>query len=126
MLTLSDVAEALVGVALQPEWAGRAITDTVVDSRSATQGSLFVALAGDRTDGHLYLNAAFEAGAIAAIAEERALQSCENAASLWPDGTLRLPGPEAKGSPHTLVQPLIFVVPASNGSRRSGARSCRS
>jgi UDP-N-acetylmuramoyl-tripeptide--D-alanyl-D-alanine ligase len=113
MLTTSDIAEALFGVALPPEWAGRAIMNTVVDSRSATQDSLFVALPGDRTDGHLYLSAAFQAGAIAAIAEERALQYCEDAATLWPDGSLRARGHETKAGPAHPAQSLIFIVPDS-------------
>ena len=113
MLKTSDIAEALFGVALPPEWAGRAIINTVVDSRSATQGSLFVALSGDRTDGHLYLNAAFQAGAIAAIAEERALQYCEDAATLWPDGSLRSRGHDTTADPEHPAQSLIFIVPDS-------------
>jgi UDP-N-acetylmuramoyl-tripeptide--D-alanyl-D-alanine ligase len=39
----------------------------VIDSREAVDGSLFVALPGDNTDGHLYVAEAFERGAIAAI-----------------------------------------------------------
>ncbi len=113
MLTLNDIAETLSDVALPPEWAGRVIMNTVVDSRSATKGSLFVALAGDRTDGHLYLNAAFKAGALAAIAEERALECCEDAMTVWPDGSLRWHGRETKADADHLAASLIFIVPNS-------------
>ena len=113
MLTLNDIAEALFGTALPPELASRAIVNTVVDSRSVTPGSLFVALAGARTDGHLYLDAAFRAGAIAAIAEERALQYCEPGATLGPDGSLRLRSSETKTGPGEEALPLIFIVPHS-------------
>jgi UDP-N-acetylmuramoyl-tripeptide--D-alanyl-D-alanine ligase len=41
--------------------------DVVIDSRVATPGSLFVALPGDRVDGHDYLGAAAEWGAVAAV-----------------------------------------------------------
>ncbi len=41
--------------------------DVVVDSRLATTGSLFVALPGERVDGHDYVAAAAQAGAAAAI-----------------------------------------------------------
>ena len=40
------------------------------DSRDAPAGSLFVALAGERADGHRYLDDAFAAGAAAAIVSE--------------------------------------------------------
>lgn len=41
--------------------------DVVVDSRLATPGSVFVALPGERVDGHDYLAAAAERGAVAAL-----------------------------------------------------------
>lgn len=41
--------------------------DVVIDSRRATAGSLFVALPGERVDGHDYLDDAAAAGATAAI-----------------------------------------------------------
>ena len=43
------------------------ILSVVVDSRAAQPGSLFVALAGDRTDGHRYLREAVIAGASALL-----------------------------------------------------------
>ncbi len=46
------------------------LSSVVVDSREATAGSLFVALAGERTDGHEYVASAFDKGAIAALVEQ--------------------------------------------------------
>ena len=43
------------------------ITSIVVDSRLAERGSLFIALAGERVDGHDYVVDAFERGASAAM-----------------------------------------------------------
>lgn len=45
------------------------VTSVVTDSREARPGSLFVALRGERVDGHDYIGTAFERGAVAAIAE---------------------------------------------------------
>jgi len=42
------------------------------DSRQALDGKLFVALRGERFDGHAFLDAAFAAGAVAAMVDERA------------------------------------------------------
>ncbi len=44
-------------------------THTVIDSRKASEGSIFVAIKGERTDGHLYLTPAAEKGAAAVITE---------------------------------------------------------
>ncbi len=47
--------------------AGALLTKAVVDSRQAGPGSLFIALPGERTDGHTYVNHAFSRGAQAAL-----------------------------------------------------------
>jgi len=43
------------------------VTDVEVDSRAARRGSLFVALPGERVDGHNYVGVAFARGATAAV-----------------------------------------------------------
>ncbi len=47
--------------------AGALISHVTVDSRQAGPGSLFVALPGERTDGHAYVGHAFSRGALAAL-----------------------------------------------------------
>jgi len=46
------------------------ITEAVIDSRKAIPGSLFVALPGERTNGHRFIQAAFEKGAHIALIQE--------------------------------------------------------
>lgn len=60
MLTLADAIEALTNVRLD---AGTIITEAAVDSRQVIPGSLFVAIPGERTDGHDFLQQAFQRGA---------------------------------------------------------------
>ena len=43
------------------------ITSVTCDSREVTEGSLFIALAGEKTDGHNYIAKAYENGAVAAV-----------------------------------------------------------
>jgi UDP-N-acetylmuramoyl-tripeptide--D-alanyl-D-alanine ligase len=71
MLRIADVWYGLAGAfeGDPPEWFDRPISAVVVDSRAVTPGALFVALCGERTDGHLYLGDAFSRGAAAAIGE---------------------------------------------------------
>ncbi|MBB6121443.1 UDP-N-acetylmuramoyl-tripeptide--D-alanyl-D-alanine ligase [Nocardiopsis algeriensis] len=68
-LTLDRIAEitgAAVGGPVRPE----SVVDgpVVIDSRQAAPGSLFVALNGERVDGHDYAEAAVAAGAVAVLA----------------------------------------------------------
>ncbi len=67
MLTLADVIEALTGQ--RPAWARQIITDAVIDSRQAIPGSLFVAVPGQRVDGHDFVEHAFGRGACFALVE---------------------------------------------------------
>lgn len=46
----------------------------VIDSRAASEGVLFAAIRGEKTDGHLFINKAFQGGASIALAETRSLE----------------------------------------------------
>lgn len=65
MLTLGDVLEALTNI--RPTKATTVIPDAVIDSRQAIPGSLFVALRGERLDGHDFVADAFRRGASFAL-----------------------------------------------------------
>lgn len=64
--TVNDVA-ALVGGELRGEGSA-AISCLVKDNREAVPGCLFAALSGENSDGHRYIAAAFDAGAVCALA----------------------------------------------------------
>ena len=64
-LTIREVAAAL-GV---PYAVDGEITSLCTDSREACPGAIFIALRGERVDGHDYIRAALEKGAICAVAE---------------------------------------------------------
>jgi len=61
---LSDVARAVDG---RLEGDDAEVRSVVTDSREIAAGSLFVALLGDRIDGHAFVDEAFAAGAAGAI-----------------------------------------------------------
>ncbi len=65
MLTVADVFEALTGT--RPAWGSQVITEANIDSRQAIPGSMFVALPGERSDGHDYIQDAFKRGAVLAL-----------------------------------------------------------
>jgi len=66
-MTLADLAEALSG--RRPPWE-TPIRHVAIDSRTCKAGDLFVALPGERTDGHQYVGDAFHRGAIAALVHQ--------------------------------------------------------
>ncbi len=67
-LTLAEVAEA-VGGRLAAGAPDATVTGSVtIDSRTVAPGDLFVALPGERVDGHDFLGVAAAAGAVAALA----------------------------------------------------------
>ena len=71
-MTIGEMLRACRG-----EWQGNEETLTkvpysiVTDSRQAGEGSLFLALRGERTDGHRYIPGVLQKGALAVLCEER-------------------------------------------------------
>ena len=68
MLTLADVIEALTGHRL--EMIETVINEAAVDSRQVIPGAMFVALPGEHTDGHEFVEDAFKNGASLAIVQK--------------------------------------------------------
>lgn len=70
-LTLGDVVTILRhDAAGATSLRGVTVSSVVVDSRLAVPGSLFVALPGDRTDGHLFVADALERSACAVLVQQ--------------------------------------------------------
>jgi len=67
MLTFQHVLKALLGRAVGE--LDFKLPEAFIDSRAVSEGSLFFALRGERTDGHLYVDDAFARGASLAILE---------------------------------------------------------
>ncbi len=66
MLTTEEIAKAAGGTA-----SGYAeITSVVIDNREVVPGCLFIAIRGERLDGHAFVQSAVEAGAAAVMAHE--------------------------------------------------------
>ena len=73
------VAEAVGGKVL---YAGsRLIHGVCIDSRKVFNGSLFVAIKGENTDGHLYISSAISSGASCIFTEKDDIDLCQAAGS---------------------------------------------
>lgn len=73
MLSLADLIQGVTGFSPGQDGLDQVrFSSVVIDSRLATTGSLFVALRGERLDGHDFIADALDRGAIGVIAEERA------------------------------------------------------
>jgi UDP-N-acetylmuramoyl-tripeptide--D-alanyl-D-alanine ligase len=74
MLTLGVILEALTGAGAGTYDAlplsRRVITDAVIDSRQTIPGCLFVALPGEKVDGHAFVADAFQRGAAVALVDK--------------------------------------------------------
>ncbi|GAB4400246.1 MAG: UDP-N-acetylmuramoyl-tripeptide--D-alanyl-D-alanine ligase [Anaerolineales bacterium] len=94
MLTLADVLEALTSV--RPSNASTVVTEGVIDSRQVIPGSLFVAIPGEKTDGHDYLTDAFKRGASFALIQkdvDASFRTLDLRTGLSADATLNLESP---------------------------------
>lgn len=68
MLSLQRIISALTDHNIAP--LDVRISRAVIDSRQAIEGSLFIALPGERVDGHDYVQAAFDKGAVLALVDQ--------------------------------------------------------
>lgn len=67
MITLADIFEALTG--LRPAIPELVISEAAIDSRQILPGGLFVAIPGERVDGHGFVAQVFAKGALVALVE---------------------------------------------------------
>ncbi|MFR1233705.1 MAG: Mur ligase domain-containing protein [Evtepia gabavorous] len=84
-MTVRELLTATGGRLLGEEAvAERTITGVETDSRAVHEGDLFVALRGERTDGHRYIASALETGAAGCLTEEVPKCCClESSISRW-------------------------------------------
>lgn len=115
MLTLVDILESLCGV--RPDAVDHVISETVVDSREAVPGSLFVALPGEHADGHDFVEHAFDNGAIFALVEK-------DLSGLFPTLDLQS-GWRLEDSSALDQTPLCLLVPDSLSALQQIARFWR-
>lgn len=77
-MTLANIARACGGEYIGSETdAQREITGAVIDSRLVKPGYLFIPIKGVRVDGHDFIPAVFEKGALAVLSEHRLVESVE-------------------------------------------------
>ena len=69
-LTLGAVADVVGGELVDQGAADVMVTSVTIDSRTAGDGALFVALRGEHADGHAYIDDALGRGAAGAIVEQ--------------------------------------------------------
>ncbi|NTU75754.1 MAG: UDP-N-acetylmuramoyl-tripeptide--D-alanyl-D-alanine ligase [Anaerolineaceae bacterium] len=68
MLNFADVVEALTGIKL--ENSPLVISEAVIDSRLAIPASMFIAIPGERADGHNFIAEAFKRGSSIALVQK--------------------------------------------------------
>jgi UDP-N-acetylmuramoyl-tripeptide--D-alanyl-D-alanine ligase len=105
MLTLADLAESLTGQRPAADWASTSVRQVVIDSRQVSQGSIFVALKGERLDGHDFIADAIQRGAVAVISEQRIRPALEPGYTIV-DAVTGREETEAKAFP----PPVVFLV----------------
>jgi len=106
--TLAHIWTALTGQAAPSRLSDSAVTDFVIDSRRVTQGCCFVALRGERQDGHDFIAESLHRGATAVIAEahgRKVVERLDSTVVIVPS----LP-PYPQDSAGLSLSPLMFIV----------------
>ncbi|HEY3413816.1 MAG TPA: UDP-N-acetylmuramoyl-L-alanyl-D-glutamate--2,6-diaminopimelate ligase [Armatimonadota bacterium] len=82
---ISDMPPGTLAPVGAPPRLDAQIDSIVYDSRQSAPGTVFVAMVGEKTDGHRFLPAAVEAGAVVVGEDEDALRGCGGVAFLTPN-----------------------------------------
>ena len=114
MLTLADVIEALTHT--RPEMTPIVIPEAAIDSRQVIPGGLFIAIPGERVDGHDFVAEAFQRGASFALIQHEVGGSFQ-VLRLAQDMPVELPNVEV---------PLCILVENSLSALQQIARFWRS
>ncbi len=130
LFTAAELA-SITGAVLVGE-PGAAIESVVVDSRQAGRLSLFVALPGERTDGHAYVGAALRAGASCVLArsDRRAEVEAEAMGSAAADKTAiafvrdTLPALQSLARAHRARFPRLLRIGVTGSSGKTTTKEC--
>ncbi|HHB91383.1 MAG TPA: UDP-N-acetylmuramoyl-tripeptide--D-alanyl-D-alanine ligase [Anaerolineae bacterium] len=97
-LTLTDIYLGLGGRSVHPALAAYPVSDFVIDSRQVTEDDCFIALPGQRADGHDFIADAIARGALAIIAHR------------VPPGVQAQVITIAEPAPAQVTPPVLFLV----------------
>jgi UDP-N-acetylmuramoyl-tripeptide--D-alanyl-D-alanine ligase len=114
MLTLGHVLKAITGQEMAA--FDQVITDAAIDSRLVIPGSLFVALPGEKVDGHDYIGEAFGRGALIALVDREVPSEST---------VIDLRGPVPEQELKELVLPVCLRVESSLDALQKIAKSWR-
>lgn len=113
-LSLAKLAEWTGGAVIPPEAGGVIVSGVSTDSRTLQPGDIFVAISGERLDGHRFVKNAVAGGAVAAMVE-KPVHDSPNLPVIKVDDTLFALGRMAHG--YRWHPPLIpwVAITGSNG-----------
>lgn len=109
-LSLAAVADVVGGELLDAGAADRMVSAVTIDSRSAGEGALFVALPGEHADGRTFIPDALQRGAAGALAQNPGVEGPVVAVDDAGDALLGL-GAWVRDT----VDPLVVAVTGSSG-----------
>jgi len=133
-LTLEEVVTALEGTIDRPMPFG-SVSGVSIDSRKVLAGDLFVAIRGERFDGHLFVGEAFSAGAMAAVVRndyepatpdrrgKRSVDRWADAVLIRVEDTVRALGRLARYYRRSVIDGSVAVVAVTGSNGKTTTKS---
>ncbi len=112
MRKLDNINVGIISGWMQGELTGNSnimVKNVEKDTRALEKGSMFIAIRGERTDGHLYINDAFEKGA-SVVVTQTPVPSPAGCAVIVVDDTVKALGRLAKNYMATFDIPVIGIT----------------
>ncbi|MCB0698653.1 MAG: UDP-N-acetylmuramoyl-L-alanyl-D-glutamate--2,6-diaminopimelate ligase [Chitinophagales bacterium] len=115
LIQLKDILTGVKPVSITGDTAIE-VSNICIDSRKVEHGTVFVAIKGTLTDGHLYIQKAIELGAVAIVCEELSTELNENVTYIHVEDSAAVVGVMANtfyGGPSTQMK--VIGITGTNG-----------
>ena len=88
-IKIEDVVDAVKGKVIHGDIGNRCVSSIATDSRSNMNQGLFVAIKGEKTDGHKYVSGAVQNGAVAILISDELEEYIESVVYIKVDNTIK-------------------------------------
>lgn len=114
-LTLEQIAQYSKGQLNDPKYKDIVIDTISIDTRTISKGDMYMPIIGEKLDGHLFIDQAFEKGAVAAFSEKNRVYEDLDKPFIYVDNSNQAFADLAKNYRDSLEDIKIVGITGSNG-----------
>lgn len=114
-LTLKQIAEYSKGQLNDPKYENISVNTISIDTRTISKGEMYMPIIGEKLDGHLFIEQAFQKGAIASFSERGKYDNISNKPIIYVENSNKAFADLAVNFRNSLKNIKIVGITGSNG-----------